>query len=69
MYKKPKYTKPLSYSTISKYDSYQDQNCIQEPVVYNDIPLVFQSLGVPPLINQISDQQVKYTQPPRYDRY
>ena len=66
MYKKPKYSKPLSYSTIDKYDSYQDENPIQEPQIHIGAPLVFQSVGkVPPVINDIPNeqlQQVKYVQ-------
>ena len=70
MYKKPKYTKPLSYSTINKYDSYQEENQIQEPPIHIGAPLVFQSVGrVPPVINDIPNEQlkqVKYTNQNRY---
>jgi hypothetical protein len=70
MYKKPKYTIPITYSTISKYDSYQPENPIQQPPVYVTIPLVFQAVGIiPPVINEIPNDQlekVKYTQPSRY---
>lgn len=66
MYKKPKYTKPLSYSTINKYDSYQDKNPIQSPEIHIGAPLVFQSVGrVPPVINDIPNEKlekVKYNQ-------
>ena len=70
MYKKPKYTKPLSYSTIGKYDSYQDTNPIQEPQIHIGSPLIFQSVGrVPAVINDIPNEkleQVKYTTQKRY---
>jgi len=65
-----KYTNPLGYSTISKYDSYQPENPIQQPPVYTAMPLVFQAGGrVPPVINDIPNdklEKVKYTQPLRY---
>lgn len=63
MYKKPKYSKPISYSTIGNYDSYQDENLIQEPQIHIGVPLVFQSVGkVPPVINEVKDDQVKQSQ-------
>jgi hypothetical protein len=66
MYKKPKYTKPSSYSTINKYDSYMHENPIQEPQIRVGMPLIFQSVGrVPTVINEIADEQLKQV---KYDQ-
>ena len=60
MYKKPKYTKPIAYSTIGKYDSYQDENPIQEPQIHIGIPVIFQNVGkIPSIINDIPDERLK----------
>ena len=64
MYKKPKYIK--SYSNINIYDSYQEENPIQEPQIYIGNPLVFQAVGkIPSVINDIPNEKlekIKYNQ-------